>query len=67
MDEIKQGHFFQNISTNTLTRHDKLSSMTSTAYKYKKKNYFRYFPNTAMYHVQVMLRKISKFLNYKRT
>lgn len=31
-----------------------------------KKNYFRYFPNTAMYHVQVMLRKISKLLNYKK-
>lgn len=36
MDEIKQGHFFQNISTITLTRqHDKLR-MTITAYKYKK-------------------------------
>lgn len=63
---LNKGIFLQNTSTIILTRqHDKLS-MTITAYKYKKINYFRYFPNTAMYHVHVMLRKISKFLNYKK-
>lgn len=66
MDKITQGHFFQNISTITLTRqHDKLRSMTITVYKYKKRTI------SDIYQIQqcimYKLRKISKFLNYKRT
>lgn len=71
MKSNKGSFFFQhNTSIITLTtQHDILSMTKLLRTNIKNMNYFIYFPNTAMHHVQVMLRKISNkvvFFNYKR-